>query len=386
MHKTESMTNKDSPRPTTSLSQVILDSMDDKVAELLARLAGLTDDEYRWEPAADMWSVRGTGDEAAVEFDPDRDIDPAPMTTIAWRMWHIASDCFAGYTTTFNGVDEDQIDVGWTVSAAEAVRRLESSWTELRAVLAGVDDWFTELGDAFGPWHQHCVADFAMHASNELVHHGAEIGTMRDLYRAVGPRAGLTMPLGDAMYSLRAIRRLRPDPIPAADLEAMLDAAIQAPNGGNLQLWHFITVTDRDLIDRFAPLYHEAWWAKRADSGYTPETLPDSHAAARQLADEIGGAPAVVLFCAVAKGSAAANAIIPAVQNMLLAGRALGVGGTITTLHPSVEDRIHELFGIPETAQVVYAVPLGYPRGRFGPVTRRPLAEVSSANRWIREA
>lgn len=378
------MTNKDSPRPTTSLSQVILDSMDDKVADLLARLDGLTNDEYRWEPAAGMWSVRGTGDDAAVDFDPDRDIDPAPMTTIAWRLWHLAHDCFVEYGKRFDAIPDEGLDASWTLDAADAVERLHRSWQELRTKLAGFDDWFTELGDAFGPWHRHCVADFAMHASNELVHHGAEIATMRDLYRAVGPRAGLTMPLGDAMYSLRAIRRLRPDPIPAKDLETMVDAAIQAPNGGNLQLWHFITVTDRELIDQFAPLYHEAWWAKRADSGYTPETLPDSHAAARQLADEIGDAPAIVLFCAVAKGAAAANAIIPAVQNLLLAGRALGVGGTITTLHPSVEERVHALFGIPETAQVVYAVPLGYPRGRFGPVTRRPLTEVSSANRWIR--
>jgi len=380
------MTNANSPRPTTSTKQVILDSIDDKVAELLERLVGLTDDEYRWEPAGDMWSVRGSGGEAKVDFDPDRDLEPAPLTTIAWRLWHLASDCLADYTARFNGTPMEDTDASWTLSADEAVERLATNWSAFRSVLVGFDDWFEELGDGFGPWARHCIADFAMHASNELVHHGAEIATLRDLYRSLGPAARFSMPLSEAMYSLRAIRRLRPDPIPPADIEAMLDAAIQAPNGGNLQLWHFITVTDRNLIQQFAPLYHEAWWAKRTDSGYTPETLPDSHAAARRLADEIGDVPAIVLFCAIAKGPAAANAIIPAVQNMLLAGRALGIGGTITTLHPTVDERVHELFEIPESAQIVYAVPLGYPRGRFGPVTRRPLHEVSSQNRWIRDA
>lgn len=194
----------------------------------------------------------------------------------------------------------------------------------------------------------------------------------------------LSLTLGEAIYSLRAIRRLRPDPIPEADLEAMLDAAIQAPNGGNLQLWHFVVVTDAELRRKFAPLYREAWWAKRRDEGYDEQSLPERYAPARRLADEIGDAPVIVLFCAVARGSAAANAIIPAVQNLLLAGRALGVGGTITTLHPSVESQVHELFAIPDSAQVVYAIPLGYPRGRFGPVDRRPLAEVSSRDRWER--
>jgi nitroreductase len=78
----------------------------------------------------------------------------------------------------------------------------------------------------------------------------------------------------------------------------------------------------------------------------------------------------------------AATSVIPAVENLLLAGRALGVGGTITTLHAVVEERVHRLLNIPDTAQVVYCIPLGYPRGRFGPTTRKPLAEVSASDRW----
>lgn len=101
-----------------------------------------------------------------------------------------------------------------------------------------------------------------------------------------------------------------------------------------------------------------------------------------RLADEIGQAPAIVLVLATAKGAAAAASVIPATQNLLLAARALGVGGTITTLHPVVEQRVHALFEIPKTAQIVYCLPLGYPRGRFGPLRRKPLAEVASLDRW----
>lgn len=191
------------------------------------------------------------------------------------------------------------------------------------------------------------------------------------------------MTVGDAIYSLRAIRRHRPDPIPEADITAILDAAIQAPNGANMQLWHFLAVTDQRLREQFASLYKEAWWAKRHESGwYQPEDLPDVYKAPMRLADEIGNSPALVFVCTTVKGPEAANAIIPSVQNLLLAARCLGVGATITTLHPSVEERVHALFGIPDTAQIVYCMPLGYPQGNFGPVTRQPLDAVSSRNIW----
>ena len=101
-----------------------------------------------------------------------------------------------------------------------------------------------------------------------------------------------------------------------------------------------------------------------------------------KLADRIGEAPVIVLLCATAKGSGPMASVIPAAQNLLLAARALGIGGTITTLHPQVEERVHALFRIPETAQIVYCLPLGYPRGRFGPAQRKPLPEVCSNDLW----
>ncbi|HZU75640.1 MAG TPA: nitroreductase family protein [Dehalococcoidia bacterium] len=198
--------------------------------------------------------------------------------------------------------------------------------------------------------------------------------------------ARLSMPLGEAIFSLRAIRRFRPDALDERDMRDILEAAIHAPNGGNAQPWRFILVRDPEQRARFAPLYREAWWAKRRDQGiHGPEEIPAEDRVARaamRLADEIGQAPAIVLVCATARGAGAMGSVIPAVQNLLLAARALGIGGTITTLHPTVEERVHALFGIPASAQLVYCVPLGYPRGRFGPTSRKALHQVCAFERW----
>jgi len=200
------------------------------------------------------------------------------------------------------------------------------------------------------------------------------------------PTERLTMPLGEAIYSLRAIRRVRPDPIAEDDLRVILDAALHAPNGGNAQPWRFLVLRDAAVRADFAALYREAWWAKRRDQGiHGPRDIrPHDHVArsAMRLADEFGTAPVVVVVCATAKGAGAMGSVIPSVQNLLLAACALGIGGTITTLHAVVMERAHALLGIPETAQIVYCIPLGYPRGRFGPTTRKPLEEVCGFDRW----
>ncbi len=202
----------------------------------------------------------------------------------------------------------------------------------------------------------------------------------------MNPSERFPISLGDAMYSLRAIRRVKLDPIPDADLRDILDAARQAPNGGNAQPWHFLVIQDEQLRWQFGELYREAWWAKRADQGiHGPGDIDPANKttmSAMKLSDEIAAAPAIILVCAIAQGAGAMGSVIPSVQNMLLAARALGIGGTITTLHAVVDERVKELFGIPEEAQIVYAVPLGYPQGNFGPVQRKPLAEIASVDRW----
>ena len=196
----------------------------------------------------------------------------------------------------------------------------------------------------------------------------------------------LSMPLGEAIFTQRAIRRFRPDPISDADLRDILEAAIHAPNGGNAQPWHFLVIKDPETRAEFAELYREAWWAKRRDEGIRgPEDIPpgkNTRRSAMRLADQIGQAPVIVLLCATAKGRGHMSSVIPAAQNLLLAARSLGIGGTITTLHLQVEERVHQLLSIPDSAQVVYCLPLGYPRGSFGPTQRKPLSEVCSYERW----
>jgi nitroreductase len=191
----------------------------------------------------------------------------------------------------------------------------------------------------------------------------------------------LSMPLGDAIFTQRSIRRFKPDPIPVDDLRLILEAAVKAPNGGNLQIGRFLLVTDPDIIREFGPLYREAWWAKRRDEGFSgPDDLPPRYLPAAGLADAIADVPCIVFALALHKGPA--NSVIPAVQNLMLAARALGIGSVPTTLHPSVMDRFRDMFGIPDDVGFHFCVPLGYPQGNFGPTARKPTSETTFLDRW----
>ncbi|TFH46631.1 MAG: hypothetical protein E4H01_09645 [Lysobacterales bacterium] len=198
--------------------------------------------------------------------------------------------------------------------------------------------------------------------------------------------ADLTMPIGDAMFSQRAIRRLRHDKLVSdADLKIVLDAASKAPNGGNTQPGRFLVIRDRDTIQTFGKLYHEAWWAKRRDAyGWKgKEDMPaDSpYKMAALLADEMVDAPVVILAFTLG-GAGGALSIVPAVQNLLLAARALGIGTVLTTLHADVMERVYEMFKIPAEADFHCCIPLGYPRGNFGPTRRFRTSETTSWNTW----
>src|SRR5436190_23969104 len=98
----------------------------------------------------------------------------------------------------------------------------------------------------------------------------------------------LSMPLGEAIFTQRSIRRFEPDAIPLDDLHLVIEAAVRAPNGGNLQLARFLVVTEPDAISAFGALYHEAWWAKRHDEGFNDRAdLPPRFEPAARFADEI---------------------------------------------------------------------------------------------------
>ena len=202
---------------------------------------------------------------------------------------------------------------------------------------------------------------------------------------AVDP-SRLAMPVGEAMFTQRSIRRFRREPIPMEDIRLILEAAAKAPSGGNRQPARFLVLTDPAVIERFGALYREAWWAKRRDEGRPwtrrediPQEERNSRAAAL-LAEQIAHAPCVMLALSLPRGGT--SSVVPAVQNLMVAARALGIGSVPTTLHLSVMERVYSLLGIPAEIEFHLCIPLGYPRGRFGPTQRLPTADTSYMNQW----
>jgi nitroreductase len=191
----------------------------------------------------------------------------------------------------------------------------------------------------------------------------------------------LSMPLGEAIFTQRAIRRFKPDSISLEDIHLIIEAATKAPNGGNQQVARFLVVNDPAKIREFGELYSEAWWAKRRDEGFqSRDDLPRRYHSAAGLADAMRDAPCVVFALAAHQGGA--DSVLPAVQNLMLAARALGIGCVPTTLHPSVMPRFRTMFGVPDDAAFHFCVPLGYPQGNFGPNVRKPTSETTFLNRW----
>src|SRR3712207_3980452 len=164
----------------------------------------------------------------------------------------------------------------------------------------------------------------------------------------------LSMPIGEAMFTQRSIRSFRPDPIPMEDIRLIVEAAVKAPNGGNQQPARFLVVSDRDKIREFGALYHEAWWAKRRDQGWTQlEDIPPeagSYRRAAQLAEDIKDVPCIVFVLAAPPGGD--NSVLPAAQNLMLAARGLGIGSGPETLHPTGKKSLHEMVGGPGEGKV----------------------------------
>lgn len=192
----------------------------------------------------------------------------------------------------------------------------------------------------------------------------------------------------------RAIRRLKPDPIPEAVLRQIMDAAICAPSGGNRQGWSFVLVRDAAKRKRLGELYREAWGELLKLPYYAgaAQALPNSATgkmltSARHLSEHIGEAPVLILACVELEPGAKATittgaSIYPAVQNILLAARALGIGSCITTIHKFRDPQVKEFFGIPADVETAALIPLGYPLGKFGRPPRRPLRDVAFADGW----
>lgn len=200
----------------------------------------------------------------------------------------------------------------------------------------------------------------------------------------------------EVVTTQRAMRRLKAEPIADATLRQLLDATICAPSGGNRQGWRFVVVRDAARRARLGELYREAWGELLKTPYYSRAAAAPAHSAegriiasARHLAEHLGEAPVLVLACITldpgTKASITTGAsIYPAVQNLMLAARALGVGSCLTTIHKYRDEEVKALLGIPADVETAALIPLGVPLGRFGRPPRRPLAEVAFADGWGR--
>lgn len=200
------------------------------------------------------------------------------------------------------------------------------------------------------------------------------------------------MDLIEALYTTRAMRRVKPDSIPQDVVQSMLDAAVRSPSGGNSQNWRWLTVTDRSTMEQLGRLYAEAWMelnatlykgvaeaaAERGDDA-TLRMLSSS----QWLADNFGKSPLVIF--AYHRNDPSGASIYPAVWGLMLAGRGHGVGTTLTTILGSFKEaEIAEVLGVPLDAgwRCAAAIPCGFPLGRWGLAKRSPVHEVVYDGRW----
>ena len=211
------------------------------------------------------------------------------------------------------------------------------------------------------------------------------------------------MGIYETMRTQRAVRRLRPDPIPDDVLRRVLEAASWAPTGGNVQPWRVIVVKDRERKERLGALYSQRWtiFAKRYRqmAAALPPDVRDrtlrTVSAGDYLADHFGQTPVIAIFCFNPTQMAITDAnlqrvsvvggasVYTAVENFLLACRAENLGCVLTTLLCETEPEVRELLGIPEPWGTAAAIPVGYPVGRgHGPLIRRPVEDLAFVDSW----
>lgn len=235
------------------------------------------------------------------------------------------------------------------------------------------------------------------------------------------PKPTVTADLFDVMYSCRAMRRLKPDPVPEDLLVQLVDAAIQSPSGSNAQTWHFVIVRDRTKVREVQLAWEQGHRFYRETFGAAP-ARPGEDMAARArmmravdwMVEHLHETPAVIFagvredaaLTAVLKSSdtwravlrhfgvgavlrlartapsagalGTAASIYPAVQNLLLAARALGLGAVLTTPHLLMPGVFEGLLRLPPDVTLAAVIPVGWPKGRFGPVSRPAARDVIS--------
>ncbi|MGB4862267.1 MAG: nitroreductase family protein [Tepidiformaceae bacterium] len=207
------------------------------------------------------------------------------------------------------------------------------------------------------------------------------------------------MGIFDVMYSTRAMRRIKPDAVPEELLVKLIDAANQAASGSNQQNGRWIVVRDKSQKEKLAELNRKVFEAYVGPNGQRAGSLPHQSEAkrARMLeavqwqADHFAEIPALVIAClqvslpvrdTFAAGAGSGGSIWPGVQNLLLAARALGLAATPTTFAIADRAAARAVLSLPEDILPFCLIPVGYPMGNFGPVARKPTAEIMRWDRW----
>jgi nitroreductase len=200
--------------------------------------------------------------------------------------------------------------------------------------------------------------------------------------------------LFEIMRTTRSMRRLKPDGVPDELIWRILEAGACAANGGNTQRWRFLVIKDPKVKQAVQVWYKRAFdevvgprYATSAPPpGVSAERYQRQHAAVEYLTEHFHEAPVWIVAC-IDEGAArptrwSGASIYPAVQNMLLAARALGLGCTLTTRHLLYERESEAAMGLPEGVHSYAILPIGYPMGQFGPVGRGNLSDIVFQDKW----
>ena len=193
------------------------------------------------------------------------------------------------------------------------------------------------------------------------------------------------------------MRRLDTKPVPAELLVKLVDAANQAASGSNMQRARWIVVTDTGVKKKLADLNRQGVESYIGPQTSRPDAVPHQSKEKRlRMLDAViwqtehmHEMPAIVMACMefeslvndkmIVHGS---GSIWPGIQNLLLAARALGLGATPTTLALGDRQAVAEALNLPDTMAAYCLIPVGYPLGKFGPVTRKPVEEVMRWDQW----
>jgi len=192
--------------------------------------------------------------------------------------------------------------------------------------------------------------------------------------------------LFEAINTLRSIRRFKPEPVEEEKIKTILEAAIKAPNASMMDPWHFVVVRDLEKKKKFSPLYHRAFKMYHGERYTMTDDVRKRLEKAKHFAENIHEVPVMIFvfmdprkrvvkegFLNETNLVAMYGTIFPAIQNMMLAARGLGLGSVLTTMLNLFEGDVKEILGVPEHIKLVAMVAVGYPAVKFGPPRRNPL-------------